>query len=273
MSSDIPRRPLGKTGLIVPELGMGAMDTPWSPERVETVRLALDLGIQLIDTARDYSGSELLLGEVLRERPKAGVLLASKTFKRTANGAQWEIDRSLVALGVESIALYQLHDVRTESDWQQVMAPEGALDGLKAARERGLIRHIGLSTHNLEIAREAILCGEFETIMLDYSAFYTDAAPLIDLASEHEVGVIVMRPLGGSGRTSVMRRRLAEGYNGLLTPANLLRYVLSNPGVSVAIPGMSYPSRVRENVETVAGYEPMDEPVMRALEREAAELY
>ncbi len=153
------------------------------------------------------------------------------------------------------------------------MAPEGALEGLQAARERGLIHHIGLSTHNLEIARKAILSGEFETIMLDYSAFYTESAPLIDLAAARDIGVIVMRPVGGSGRTSVMRRRVAEGYDGLLTPANLLRYVFSNPGVSVAIPGMSYPSRVRENVETASNYEPMDEATMRALEREAAELY
>ena len=266
-------RPLGATGLTVPELGIGAMDTPDSPERVETLDAALDLGITFIDTARDYAGSEMLIGEVLRGRSAANCLIASKTFKRTANGAQYEIDRSLQVLGVESVALYQLHDVRTPADWQQVMAPGGALEGLQAARERGLIGHIGLSTHNLDIAREAILSGEFATIMLDYSAFYTDAAPLIELARERNTGVIVMRPVGGSGRTSVMRRRIAEGYDGLLTPANLLRYVLSNPGVSVAIPGMSYPSRVRENVETASNYEPMDEAAMRALEREAAELY
>ncbi len=270
---ELKTRPLGATGLDVPELGMGAMDTPWSPERVETVTLALDLGIQFVDTARDYAGSELLIGEVLRERPAANCLVASKTFKRTMNGAQWDVDRSLVALGVESIGLYQLHDVRTPADWEAVMGGEGALAGLKIARERGLIGEIGMSTHNLDVARDAILCGEFATVMLDYSAFYTEAAPLIDLARERNVGVIVMRPLGGSGRTSVMRRRLAEGYDGLLRPANLLRYVLSNPGVSVAIPGMSYPTRVRENVETASNYEPMDESTMRALEREAAELY
>ena len=64
---------------------------------------------------------------------------------------------------------------------------------------------------------------------------------LIELAAERDVGVIVMRPLGGSGRTSVMRGRMADGDEGPLTPANLLRYVLSNPGVSVAIPGARYP--------------------------------
>src|SRR5690606_6610783 len=115
----------------------------------------------------------------------------------------------------------------TEDAWNEAMGPDGALEGLKAAQYRGLIGHIGVSTHNLELARRLILSGEFATIMLEYSAFYPESAPVLELAAEHDVGVIVMRPLGGSGRTSVMRRRIAEGTAGILTPANLLRYVLS----------------------------------------------
>ena len=70
-----------------------------------------------------------------------------------------------------------------------------------------------------------------------------------------------------------MRGRIAEGYSGALTPANLLRYVLSNPGVSVAIPGARHPSRIHENVETAAPYEQMEEAERRALEHEAAGRY
>ena len=81
-----------------------------------------------------------------------------------------------------------------------------------------------------------------------------------------------MRPLGGSGRTA-MGGRIASGYTGPLTPANLLRYVLSNPGVSVAIPGARYPSRIRENVTTASGYELMDGQEQRELEAEAEQLY
>jgi predicted aldo/keto reductase-like oxidoreductase len=85
--------------------------------------------------------------------------------------------------------------------------------------------------------------------------------------------VIVMRPVGGSGRTSVMRGRVAEGYDGPLTPANLLRYVWSHPGVSVAIPGARHPSRVIENVATATSYEPMTKSEQREIEAEAAALY
>lgn len=249
------------------------MDTPGSDERVVTINAAIDLGLEFIDTARDYAGSEHLIGEVIRERGQQGTFLASKTFARSAHGAQWDVDRSMRVLGVPRIDLYQLHDVSTPEAWRDVMAREGALEGLQVARFRGLIGQIGVSTHNLEIAREIIESGEFETVMLEYSAFYPDSAPMIELAGERGVGVVVMRPVGGSGRTSVMRRRIQEGYGGPLTPANLLRYVLSNPAISVAIPGARYPSRVQENWQTGTTYEPMSEAEKRELEQAAREIW
>ncbi len=259
---------------MVTELGLGAMDTPTAPEGGDTLRAALKGGITFIDTAREYAGSEMLIGQVLRETdPRGDLCLASKTFSRTANGAQYDIDRSLRALGRERIGLYQLHDVSTSEAWDAVMQEDGALAGLQAARYRGLIDHIGISSHTSGILEEAITCGEFDTVMLEYSAFFPATAPLIDLAAEHGVGVIVMRPVGGSGRTSAMRGRIAEGYDGPLTPANLLRYVWSNPGVSVAIPGARYPSRIADNVATARDWAPMDAAERRALEEEAARLY
>ena len=266
-------RRLGRTGLAVAELGFGAMDTPHSPEAVPTVTTALDLGIDFIDTARDYEGSEHLLGEVIRRRGKKDFVVASKTFSHSLSGSQYDVDRSLRVLRVERIDLYQLHDISTPQSWDEVMRDDGALAGLKTAQYRGLIGHIGISSHDLDILALAITCGEFETVMLEYSAFYTETAPLIDLAAIRDVGVIVMRPLGGSGRTSTMRGNIAGGYAGPLTPANLLRYVLSNPGVSVAIPGARYPSRVVENVATASSYGPMASAERRELEEAAARLY
>lgn len=269
----LKRRPLGKSGITVAELGLGAMDTPQSPQAVETVTTALNLGIDFIDTARGYEGSEFLLGKVIRERGGKDFVVGSKTFSHSINGSQWEVDKSLSVLGVGQIDLYQLHDISTQKAWNEAMAEDGALEGLKTAQYRGLIAHIGISTHNLEIARRAIESGEFATIMLEYSAFYPDSAPLIELAAERGVGVIVMRPVGGSGRTSTMRGRVAEGYRGPLTPANLLRYVFSNPSVSVAIPGARYPSRIVENVATASSYEPMSAAERAELEAEARRFY
>jgi uncharacterized protein len=258
---------------MVPELGMGAMDTPTSPEGGATLHTALGSGVEFFDTARGYEGSEHLLGQVLRERSEATAHVSSKTFNRTASGAQYEIDRSLNVLGVPRIALYQLHDLRTDDDWEQVMAEDGALAGLQTAQYRGLIGHIGVSSHSVELVERAIRSDLFDTVMLEYSAFYPETAPLIELAAELDVGVIVMRPVGGSGRMSAIRGKLAAGYDGPLTPANLLRYVLSNPGIAVAIPGARYPDRVLENVRTASDYSPMSQSERSELEREAAQLY
>ncbi len=273
--TELRRRRLGRTGLMVTELGLGAMDTPHSEESHATIEAALDGGINFIDTARDYEGSEFLLGEVIRARGglPEGVYLESKTFSHTASGAQRDIDRGLSFLGVDQIPVYQLHDISTQEAWDEVRGEDGALEGLKVAQYRGLIGHIGVSCHNTALLADLITSGEFDVVMLEYSAFFTETAPMIDLAAEHDVGVVVMRPLGGSGRTSVMRGRLDEGIAGILTPENLLRYVLTNPGVSVAIPGARYPARIHANIATATSGVPMDEGERRTLEEVAARLY
>lgn len=263
---------------MVTEVGLGAMDTPTSSEGAATLAAAEEAGVNFVDTARDYAGSEFLIGQHVRELAAAdrdtNFLLASKTFSHNINGSQRDIDRSVATLGVDQIPLYQLHDISTPEAWAEARdEDEGALGGLKIAQFRGLIGHIGVSSHSTTLLEELITCGEFDTVMLEYSAFFTETAPLIDLAAEHDIGVIVMRPVGGSGRTSAMRTAIGEGYDGPLTPRNLLRYVLANPNVSVAIPGARYPSRVLENVATAAEAPPMTEGERRTLEAEAARLY
>lgn len=270
----LKRRALGRDGPPVAELGLGAMDTPTSPDGLAAIHAAIAEGVEVIDTAREYAGSEALIGRALREGAPAHTLrLVSKTFSRTVHGAQYDVDRSLRTLGVERIGLYLLHDVSTPEAWEAATGADGALEGLRAARERGLVEGVGLSSHSMEVLERAIGGGRFDAVMLEYSAFFPATAPLIDLARERGVGVIVMRPLGGSGRTSAMRGRIAGGYDGPLTPANLLRYVWSNAGVSVAIPGARRPAHVRANAATARAWTPLDAGERRALEAEAARLY
>lgn len=259
---------------MVTELGLGAMDTPTSSEGGATIEAAIEAGINFVDTAREYAGSEFLIGQSVRARGVKPFHVASKTFSRTLDGSQRDVDRSLSMLGVERIDLYQLHDISRPEAWAEAMDEEtGALAGLRIAQYRGLIDHIGVSSHDLEVLEVLIRSGHFAAVMLEYSAFFPRTAPLIELAASLDVGVIVMRPLGGSGRTSVIRGRLEEGSAGLLTPANLLRYVLSNPGVSTAIPGARYPSRIQANVEVASDYAVMDASERQRLEKAAQALY
>lgn len=269
---EIRKRRLGRTNLLVTEVGLGAMDTPQG-EGEATIHAALDAGISFVDTAREYQASEFIIGQVTRARQETEFYISTKTFSRTRDGTQHDVDRSLRMLGVDKIDLYQLHDVSTPQAWEQVMQEGGGLEGLQIAQFRELIDYIGVSCHNPEIAEKAITCGEFDAVMLEYSAFHhEDTERLIPLAKEHDVGVIVMRPLGGSGRTSGMRTRMASPEKrATVTPRMLLRYVLSNPDISVAIPGARYPSRIHDNVELALSYEPMDESEKRACEAEAQE--
>ena len=209
---------------MVTELGLGAMDTSQVEEGAETLQLALDLGIKFVDTARDYPGSEYVIGQVILARGVKDFCIGTKTFHHTKDGSQYGVDRSLRVLGVDTIDLYQLHDVSSQSAWEQVMKVGGALEGLQIAGLRGLIQYIGISSHSLEVLEQAITCGEFDTVMVEYSAFFPHTQRLISMAKERDVGVIAMRPLGGSGRMSSIRSRIASGYQGILTPATLLRY-------------------------------------------------
>lgn len=272
--SGLRQRRLGRSELMVTELGLGAMDTPTSKEGQATIEAAVEAGITFVDSAREYAGSEFLIGQVVRARGEKPFHIGTKTFSHGIDGSQRDVDRSLSMLGVDRIDLYQLHDISTQAAWDEAMDEDnGALAGLQIAKYRGLIDHIGVSSHNLDLLPVLITSGAFDAVMLEYSAFFPHTSELIDLAVRYDVGVIVMRPLGGSGRTSVMRGRMAEGYDGLLRPANLLRYVLSHPGVSTAIPGARYPSRIEENARVASDYTPMDEAERRAIEEEARELY
>ena len=98
---------------MVTEFGLGVMDTPQSLEGAETLRAALDLGINFVDTAREYAGSEVLIAQSTQERGEKDFHLATKTFSHTIHGSRWDVDKSLRTLGVESVDLYQLHDVST----------------------------------------------------------------------------------------------------------------------------------------------------------------
>ena len=160
----LARRRLGRTELMVTELGLGAMDTPQSPEGDATLRAAIYLGINFVDTAREYAGSEFLIGQLVRDAGAAGLHIGTKTFSHTIDGSQRDVDRSLSMLGVERIDLYQLHDISTPEAWAQVMGENGALEGLQIARYRGLIDHIGISSHSLEILELAIASGEFGAV-------------------------------------------------------------------------------------------------------------
>jgi aryl-alcohol dehydrogenase-like predicted oxidoreductase len=248
-------RRLGRTGLLVTEIGFGAASVADVPEGEETLLRAFSLGINFVETGRCYKGSEHLIGRVLQRLSQNGgaVHVASKTLKRSRDGALADLERSLSHLGLPKVAIYQLNSVEEET-WEQVMAKGGALEGLKEAREHGLVDFIGISSHRVEVLRRAVESQEFDTIQMKYSPFNTAGEALVRLAQEQDIGVIAMKPLGGFGMPGWLK---SSRHARLLNAKTLLRYTLSNRYLSVVIPGMRFPWEAAENVAVATSYHRM----------------
>jgi len=249
------KRRLGKTGLLVAEVGFGGAHVGAGDEGEEALFRAFSLGVNFVETGRLYGESEFLVGRALRRLGKGApaVYVASKTLKRTRDGALNDLKKSLGHLGLESVDIYQLGDV-DEQAWERVTAGGGALEGLREAREQGLVRFVGLTSHSAEVLRRGVESGQFDTIEVKYSPFNREGEAVIRLAHGRDIGVIGMKPFGGFGMLgSLSASPSAQG----LGAAAFLRYALSNRYLSVTIPGMRFVREVEENLSLAACYRPM----------------
>ncbi len=263
-------RTLGKTGLEVSAVSFGAIKLPniSEAEAVAVINRALDMGVNYIDTARNYGDSEHKIGHVLKDR-RDEVYIATKTAARDAEGARRDLDISLRELQTDRLDVWQLHNVMDKGLWKQVMAPDGALAAAKRAKAEGLVDHIGITIHrSLYVMREAIQSGEFETILLLYNPLDEEGVAtngILDLAHEHGLGVIIMKALSGGGlmlplkdaeRDTKRTESSGEWFDPIVR--GCLRFVLSNPAVDVVIPGMRALREVEEDVP-VADMPPLTE--------------
>jgi predicted aldo/keto reductase-like oxidoreductase len=192
-------RILGKTGLEVSEVGFGAIPIIRlsHDEAVRVLRRALDRGITLYDTAHLYVDSEDKIGQAF-QGARSGVVLASKTIKRDRRGAQEDLELSLRRLRTDYLDLYQLHQVSQEADLEKITGPGGALEAMVRAREKGHIRHLGVTSHSLEMAIKLVQTGLFSTVQFPFNFIETEAAEALHpLAQERELGVLAMKPFCG----------------------------------------------------------------------------
>jgi len=263
------KRILGKTGLEVTRLGFGGIKLPRvsEDEAAALVDRALDLGVNFIDTARCYGDSEVKIGKVMARR-REEVVLASKVIRRSRADAEEDIATSLELLQTDCIDLYQLHDLSALPNYEQATGPDGALDALRAARDKGQIRFIGISAHDLTILQEAIETGWFDTIQVAYNLANTaPAEQVLPGARELDLGVINMKPLGGGNLVKPVE--LGDDADGEydVTADAALRFIMTNPNVTVVIPGMQALNEVEENAATAENFAPMaDEETERLLE-------
>lgn len=240
-------RTLGKTGLRISRLGLGGIPIQGSSAAgaKALIEALLHEGVNYIDTARGYTVSEEYLGYALggvRDR----FVLATKSMARTKEAMAKDIEVSLQNLRTDYIDLYQVHNP-SAADLDTVTAPGGALEALLEAKAAGRIGHIGITLHSAELFERAIDLPWVETVMFPYNIVETQGNGLIARCAERGIGFIAMKPLAG----------------GAIEDASVaLRFIASNPAVTVVIPGMADACEVTENVKAIADPSPLTDGEM-----------
>jgi len=247
-------RRLGKTCLEVSAIGFGGIPLQklGRKQARKLVGLALDYQINFFDTAQVYGDSEAKIGEGVKGRRRE-CLLATKSPCRSFQQALEDVGAALRRMQVKVIDLYQVHRVNDLEMLDEVIGPNGSLQGLKKAKEEGKINHIGITGHNPDVLLRAIENEDFETVQVPFNIIEDgpDERALLRAAREREVGVICMKPLAG----------------GVITEPELsLRWILSQ-GVSTAIPGMIQPDEVKSNALVGRAPLPLSEKERQTLKK------
>ena len=244
-------RILGKTGLKISRMGFGGI--PIQKIDAEGTKVLMkrlmEAGVNYIDTARGYTVSEEYLGYAL-EGIRDRFVLATKSMARSKEAMAADIDVSRKNLRTDYIDLYQVHNPNMQQ-FEEVLAPGGALEALLEAKEQGKIGHIGITAHSLEVFEKALSCDWVETIMFPYNVVETQGAELIRRCREQNVGFIDMKPLAG----------------GALEDAALaMRFVCANEDVTVVIPGMAEEREIVQNIAAVEDTAPLTERELAEVE-------
>ena len=259
------KRRLGRTEFQASVVGFGSIPVGRLPveDGVRVVRRALELGVNFIDTARSYGNSEAAIGQAIKGL-RDNLIIATKSHFRTKREVAESIETSRRLLGVQTIDLMQLHSVDSEEVLRQCLSRGGAFEAMKESRRDGRGRFLGISGHQPQVLISALKTGEFDTVLASYNLSNTAAdRELFPLAAELDIGVIVMKPLDGGFLgvpPEAVKFQVADRATSTAEAA--LRFVLSNPRVTTAIPGLGTIAQVEEDVPL--GYLPQEMPTEEA---------
>ena len=277
-------RKLGKTGLMISEIGFGGewLERHDRDEAVEVMRHAGELGINIIDCWMPDPKSRDIIGEAMKDRRDKWIVQGH--FGATYQDGQYVRTRDLAhvvpafedilhRMHTDYIDLGMIHYVDTQEDWDTNIKNGSAfLDYVKDMYAKGVIRHIGLSTHNPRIAKQAVESGLVEMILFsinpafdmrpatedldsmfagyegtDYAGIDPERAALYRLCEEKEVGITVMKGFFG-GRLFDSKQ---SPFGVAFTPNQCIHYALTRPGVTSILCGFD----TKEQVDAAVSYE------------------
>ncbi len=280
-------RPLGQTGLMVSEIGMGCASYWGLPafdekKALGLVHAAIEGGVTFFDTGASYSHghAEPRLGRALRSHSGRDLVIATKAGTQHAGGGRIVRDfsvpaleasilRSLDNLGLDHLPLLQLHGPAAHE------LDARLLEGLEGLRRRGLFRALGINSFDPAVIEVALALPNFDVVMIDYNVMRPERAPLIAAATAAGKGVLAGMALA-MGRPSLRPTRMrgmqdvwyalralknhradlarASRYGFLdriphMTGAQAsLAYVLADPRVSCAVMGTTRVEHLRDNL-------------------------
>lgn len=187
---------LGSTGIIVNKNGFGALPIQRvsMEEAIRLLHRAFDGGIRFYDTARLYTDSEEKLGQAFPDR-RSRIFLASKTGAVTAEGFWKDLETTLKNLNTDYLDIYQFHN---PAFCPKPGDESGLYDAALEARKKGMILHIGITNHRLNVAQEAIDSGLYETLQFPFC--YLSGEPelkLLEGCKKQDMGFLSMKALSG----------------------------------------------------------------------------
>jgi aryl-alcohol dehydrogenase-like predicted oxidoreductase len=273
-TSDIKRgemsyRQLGRTGEEVSIIGLGGHHIGRQKEEQDSIRIiraAIDAGINFMDNCWDYhdGGSEIRMGKALRDGYRQKVLLMTKIDGRTKEAATEQLHQSLKRLQTEVIDLLQFHEVLRLEDPDRIFAEEGAMEAVLSAKKAGKVRFIGFTGHKDPLVHLR---------MLDVAAeheFHFDTAQMpLNVMDAHfrSFGTMVVPRLVKESIGVLGMKSLADGLilkSQTVTPVECLHYAMSLP-TSTVISGIDSMEILKQNLEAVKSFQPMDETQIKSL--------
>ena len=261
-------RAIPKSGEALPVIGMGSWitfdvgrDQGARDQRVEVLRAFFEAGGAMIDSSPMYGTSEDVIGHALeRLEDKASLFSATKVWTPSARRGPEQMEASRRLWAVDRFDLLQVHNL---VEW------EGHLETLKAWKAEGRVRYIGITTSHgrRHAAFERLMATEpLDFVQFTYNVVDREAERrLLPLAAERGQAVIVNRPFRRGALFDAFARKPLPGWAAEIDCANwaqvFLKFVVSHPAVTCAIPATSRVDHMRENMG--AAYGRLPDPKLR----------
>jgi predicted aldo/keto reductase-like oxidoreductase len=259
----LPQRQLGRTGVMLPILGLGGghlLNTS-EEEGGRIVQEAIDAGITFFDNAWEYSDnrSEAVMGKALEGR-RHEVFLMTKlcTHGRGKKVGMLHLEQSLRRLGTDYLDLWQIHEVGCDDDPELIFGEGGAMEALAEAKQQGKVRFIGFTGHKSPAVHLKVLKHNFpfDTCQLPLnvfdSAYHSFEQQVLPELLRRGIAPIAMKSLCGNGKPV---------QQGILTVEEAMRYVLSLP-VSTLVSGIDSREVLRQNLAIARRFVPMTQAEM-----------